>query len=119
MLALLAQPKEFVRFTEKNAKALQVEAFIIALDLMYFWYYQPCAQQTLVAMLRDMTREERVVLARVQSILLNVQEVCQLFVDGMLGSNFSRALSFYLDNYEDYIDTIARHCSSFDEKKKH
>ena len=68
---------------------------------------------------KKMTREERIVLARFQSILLNVQEVCQLFVDGMLGSNFSRALSFYLDNYEDYIDTIARHCSSFDEKKKH
>ena len=118
MLALLAQPKEFVRFTEKNAKALQVETFINALDLMYFWYYQPCAQQTLVAMLRGMTREERVVLARIQSILLNVQEVCQLFVDGMLGANFSRALSFYLNNYEDYIDTIARHCSSVDVRRR-
>ncbi len=117
MLGLLAQPKEFIRFTETNAKDLQVESFVNALDLMYFWYYQPCAQQTLIANLRTMTREERIVLARFQSILLNVQEVCQLFVDGMLGSNFSRALSFYLDNYEDYIDTIARHCSSFDEKK--
>ena len=118
MLALLAQPKEFIRFTEKEAKALQVESIINALDLMYFWYYQPCAQQTLIANLRMMTREERIVLARFQSILLNVQEVCQLFVDGMLGNNFSRALSFYLDNYEDYIDTIARHSSSFDEKKR-
>ena len=118
MLALLAQPREFVRFTEKDAKPLQVESFVTALDLMYFWYYQPCAQQTLHATLKEMTREERIVLARFQSLLLNVQEVCQLFVDGMLGGNFSRALSFYLDNYEDYIDTIARHCSSFDEKKK-
>ena len=118
MLALLAQPREFVRFTEKDAKALQMESFITALDLMYFWYYQPCAQQTLHASLRDMTREERTVLARFQSILLNVQEVCQLFVDGMLGSNFSRALSFYLDNHEDYINTIASHCSSFDVKKR-
>ena len=117
MLALLAQPREFARFTEKDAKALKVESFITALDFMYFWYYQPCAQQTLHATLKEMTREERIVLARFQSILLNVQEVCQLFVDGMLGSNFSRALSFYLDNYEDYIETIARLCSSFDEKK--
>ena len=64
-----------------------------------------------------MTREERIVLGRFQGILLNVQEVCQLFVDGMIGTNFSRALSFYLDNYEDYIDTIARHCSNFDTKR--
>jgi len=117
MLSLLAQPREFARFMEKDAKALQVESFITALDLMYFWYYQPCSQQTLQVMLRDMTKEERMVLARFQSILLNVQEVCQLFVDGMLGVNFSRALSFYLDNYEDYISTIARHCSIVDEKK--
>ena len=117
MLVLLAQPREFARLTEKDAKALQVESFITALDLMYFWYYQPCAQQTLHATLREMTREERTVLARFQSILLNVQEVCQLFVDGMLGANFSRALSFYLDNHEDYINTIAGHCSRFDEKK--
>ena len=118
MLSLLAQPREFIRFTKsEEARALQVESIINALDLMYFWYYQPCAQQTLLTMLRGMTREERVVLARFQSILLNVQEVCQLFVDGMLGMNFSRALSFYLDNYEDYINTIARHCSSFDMKQ--
>ena len=118
MLSLLAQPREFIRFTKaEEARALQVESIINALDLMYFWYYQPCAQQTLLSLLRGMTREERVVLARFQSILLNVQEVCQLFVDGMLGMNFSRALSFYLDNYEDYIDTIARHCSSFDVKR--
>ena len=118
MLSLLAQPREFIRFTKaEEARALQVESIINALDLMYFWYYQPCAQQTLLALLRSMTREERVVLARFQSILLNVQEVCQLFVDGMLGMNFSRALSFYLDNYEDYINTIARHCSSFDIKR--
>lgn len=86
---------------------------------MYFWYYQPCARQTLQTMLKAMTREERVVLARFQSILLNVQDVCQLFVDGMLGMNFSRALSFYLDNYEDYIETIARCCSAFDVRHHH
>ncbi|WP_418765123.1 hypothetical protein [Mailhella sp.] len=119
MLALLAQPREFIRFTSQGtARALQVESIVNALDLMYFWYYQPCAQQTLIAMLKDMTREERVVLARFQSILINVQEVCQLFVDGMLGTNFSRALSFYLDNHENYIDTIARQCSAFDAKRR-
>jgi len=118
MLGLLAQPKEFLRFTEKDAKALQVESIINALDLMYFWYYQPCARQSLLHILKDMTREERIVLARSQGILLNVQDVCQLFVDGMLGTNFSKALSFYLDNYEDYITTIARHCASFDVKRK-
>ncbi len=119
MLALLAQPREFIRFTsQEKARALQMESIINALDLMYFWYYQPCAQQTLLALIREMTREERIVLARFQSILLNVQEVCQLFVDGMLGVNFSRALSFYLDNYEDYIDTIAGHCSGFDTRHR-
>ena len=95
-----------------------VESFVTALDLMYFWYYQPCAQQTLTAYLKKMSREERAVFARFQGILLNVQEVCQLFVDGMLGTNFSQALSFYLNNYEEYLETVASLSASFDVKKR-
>ncbi|MCQ2444090.1 MAG: hypothetical protein MJ061_01135, partial [Mailhella sp.] len=119
ILALLGRPKEFLKITSSTAEgtALQVESFINALDLMYFWYYQPCAQQTLMSRLRSMTQEERLVFSRFQSILHNVQEICQLFVDGMLGTNFSKALSFYLDNHDDYIGTITRLCEKIDKRK--
>ena len=103
ILSLLSRPKEFTRLTSTEARSLQVESIINALDLMYFWLYQPCAQQTLISILRSMTREERVIVARSQGILSRVREVSQLFVDGLLGRNFARALSFYLDSYETYI----------------
>ena len=81
-------PKEFTRLTSTEARSLQVESIINALDLMYFWLYQPCAQQTLTSILRTMTREERVIVARSQGILSRVREVSQLFVDGLLGAQF-------------------------------
>ena len=80
---------------------------------MYFWLYQPCAQQTLTSILRTMTREERVIVARSQGILSRVPEVSQRFVDGLLGRNFARALSFYLDSYENYILTLNKRCAGF------
>ena len=92
ILSLLSRPEEFTRLTSTEARSLQVESIINALDLMYFWLYQPCAQQTLTSILRTMTREERVIVARSQGILSRVREVSQLFVDGLLGRNFARAL---------------------------
>ncbi len=117
ILELLAQPRDFIKATAKEFKLLQVESIINVLDLMYFWFYQPCAHQTLLAILRDMTREERAILARFQGILCNIREVSQLFVDGLLGSDFARALSFYLDKHEDYINIIAQRCYSVNVEK--
>ncbi len=113
ILSLLARPEEFIRLTSEEAHPLQVESIINALDLMYFWLYQPCAQQTLTSILRTMTREERVIVARSQGVLSRVREVSQLFVDGLLGRNFARALSFYLDSYENYILVLNKRCSGF------
>ena len=75
ILSLLSRPEEFIRLTSAEAKSLQVESIINALDLMYFWLYQPCAQQTLTSILRTMTREERVIVARSQGVLARVREV--------------------------------------------
>ena len=113
ILSLLSRPKELMRLTSGEARPLQVESIINALDLMYFWLYQPCAQQTLTSILRGMTREERVIVARSQGVLSRVREVSQLFVDGLLGRNFARALSFYLDSYESYIMTLNKRCAGF------
>lgn len=117
ILSIMAHPKDFIRLTDAEAKPLQIASIINALDLMYFWMYQPCAQQTLISILRTLTREERVILARSQSVLVRVREVSQLFVDGLLGQNFARALSFYLDGHENYISSLTRHCAGFPQRK--
>lgn len=118
MLALLARPGDFVHLMGAEAKPLQVESIIHALDLMYFWMYLPCAQQTLLALLQTMTREERVILARSQGVLIRVREVSQLFVDGLLGTNFARGLSFYLEAHETYINALATSCGHLPRKKR-
>ncbi len=111
MLSLLSRPKDFIRTLSAERKDMAAAATINALDLMYFWMYQPYAQQTLIFMLRSMSREERVILARSQHVLVRIREVSRLIVDGFLGADFSRALAFYLNSYEDYIRAMNKHCS--------
>lgn len=111
LLSLLSRPQDFIRVVSADRKDMTTAAIINALDLMYFWLYLPYAQQTLVSMLRTLSREERVILARSQHVLVRIREVSQLFVDGFLGRNFSRALSFYLNSHEDYIRAMNKHCS--------
>lgn len=114
ILYLLARPQELIRLLGSEASEQQRAFIVNALDLMYFWYYQPYAQQALISMIRTLTREERVILARSQHVLVRVREVSQLFVDGLLGWNFARALSFYLDRHDDYIRTINKVCANPD-----
>ncbi|MCF0254057.1 MAG: hypothetical protein HUK26_06995, partial [Duodenibacillus sp.] len=117
-LKLLEKPQEFAKFMNDNGgKDLKVRAIITALDLMYFWYYQPCSQQTFVSCLRKMSAEERDVIVKFQGVLTNMQEISQLFIEGMLGDNFSRALSFYLDNHKSYIAKISKICKDINEGK--
>ena len=58
--------------------------------------------------LQGMSPEERQVLVRSQSILQRHKEISQMFVDGLVGKKFSRALSFYLDRSEEYLRRIER-----------
>lgn len=110
-LAILAKPKQFMSSTEAGKTRIETETIINALDLMYFWLYQPRAQDALRAIVRDMSEEERVILARSQLVLIREKEVSQLFVEGLVGRNFARPLAFYLDRHEEYLRAMMRLCS--------
>lgn len=106
ILQLMKKPSEFVQMLSAKAPSLEIECFIISLDLMYMWYYQPCARQAFLTQLKRMTPEERLIYVRFQRLLSEYKEVSRLFLSGMLGNNFSHALAFYLDNYKDYLRSI-------------
>ncbi|TFG37237.1 MAG: hypothetical protein E4H46_02135 [Desulfobacterales bacterium] len=53
-----------------------------------------------------MSPEERRIMVASQRILEQQRQISQLFVDGVLGKKFSRALSFYLDHSEEYLKAI-------------
>ncbi|HEU6437256.1 MAG TPA: hypothetical protein VE028_07365 [Nitratidesulfovibrio sp.] len=108
VLELLSQPKQFIRAVEAEAEDLERTIIINALDMMYFWMYQPRARNVLSLLVRDMSPEEKAILARSQMVLTREREVSQLFVDGIVGKNFSKPLAFYLDRNVEYLTAMSR-----------
>jgi hypothetical protein len=58
--------------------------------------------------IKGMSHEERQIFIRTQTVLERNREISQLFVDGVVGKNFSRALSFYLDRSQEYLSTLQK-----------
>ncbi len=56
-----------------------------------------------VIIFQEMSQEEWLVFYRSQLVLKRHREISQVFVDGLVGKNFSKALSFYLDRSEEYL----------------
>ncbi|MDR0826733.1 MAG: hypothetical protein LBN33_02490 [Desulfovibrio sp.] len=106
-LDLLRRPKDFVKDPGREAGELEKIIIITALDLMYFWMYQPRARSTLKSLLLNMTEDERVIFANAQLVLTRVREISQLLVDGLMGMNFARPLAFYLATYEGYLQDMS------------
>ena len=108
VLQLLESP-ELLR-QNRNAEVLDLENIMIinALDLLYFWMYQPRARIALHRILRTLSNEERQILIKSQFILNQQREISLLFVDGLIGNNFSKPLSFYLDYSKEYLKAIKK-----------
>jgi hypothetical protein len=87
----------------KVVQDLRKIMIIHALDLLYFRWYQPRARTALHQLFRKICPEERSILTISQQILQNEQEISRMFVDGMIGKNFARGLSFYLSYYRKYL----------------
>lgn len=108
VLEMLQSPKMVMETLEYEAGDEEKRIIVNALDLMYFWMYQPRAQRALAMLVEQMTREEWLIFYRSQLILKRYREISQVFVDGLVGRNFSKALSFYLDRYEEYLADLEK-----------
>ena len=111
VLIQLARPGGLGERTDAEARRVERALIINALDLMYFWFYQPRAQHAFAAIVRHMPQADRTVLARSQLILVREKEISQLFVDGLVGRNFSRPLAFYLARRQEYLRAMTRLCT--------
>jgi len=91
-----------------NAEARDLEKIIMihALDLLYFWMYQPRSRMALRQYLGTLTEDERQILVSSQFTLQRYREISQLLIDGILGLNFQRPLSFYLSRYDGYLEEV-------------
>jgi hypothetical protein len=95
---------------DTNADAKDLEKLIVigALDLLYFWMYQPRARTALKYLFKTLSDEEKRILAGCQTILKREREISQMFIDGVVGINFSKGLSFYLQCAPGYLKAMDR-----------
>ena len=108
VLSVLEKPERFVCAATREEESLNQAVIVNALDLMYFWMYQPRARHVLERLMRQMSQEERRVFLLSQYVLQRERDISQLFLDGLVGKNFSRALAFYLHNWRDYLEDLQR-----------
>ena len=101
---MLAMPKLVLHHSSDDVRHLGAIMIINALDLMYFWMYQPRAYTVYQTLSAQLSREEREIINLSQLVLTRQREVSQLFLDGLVGKRFSRALSFYLDRWSQYLN---------------
>lgn len=109
-LIKLARPGGLSDLGGEEGRRLERAFIINALDMMYFWFYQPRAQESLRRILRAMPEADRSVLARSQLVLTREREVSRLLVDGLLGRHFSRSLAFYLEKRKEYLRAVIQIC---------
>ena len=117
MLEVLESPKQFMCLVSTQGKDVEKQLCVHALDFMYFWMCQPRSRSMLKYLMRTMSREERRIFVRSQGILLRQREISQLFIDGLVGKNFSRALAFYLDRSKEYLDALNTLAEGMDGEK--
>jgi len=107
-LEILEQPQKTQKITNMEVQDLEKIICIHALDFLYFWMYQPRARGALRLLLQDITEEERHIFVSSQFTLQRQKEISQMFIDGVLGPDFARALSFFLSHSEQYLREIKR-----------
>ncbi len=107
-LKILEKPEALFNNRNSEVKDLAIMIIINSLDLFYFWMYLPRARLKTLDMVSRLTPEEKTIFLQAQKILMHEQYISRLFVDGILGRNFSRPLSFYLTTYENYLSAIGK-----------
>jgi hypothetical protein len=107
VLDLLQSPKALIAAIHDEAHELEKVFIVNALDLMYFWMFQPRSRKALQQIAASMSTEEWLIFYRSQLVLKRHREISQVFVDGLVGRNFAKALSFYLDRSDTYLYDMA------------
>ncbi|HQP39528.1 MAG TPA: hypothetical protein PLI95_30300, partial [Polyangiaceae bacterium] len=111
--ACLASPKEFFRTLGLETLELEAQQIINSLDLMYFWMLQPRAQVVFRDRLAAVSPEERRIILRTQRLLERKRPVSELFLQDLVGKNFSPPLAFYLDRSAAYLADMRRLAERF------
>ncbi len=105
--AVLQHSNRLKQKASVEARDLEKIIMIHALDLLYFWMYQPRARTALRRFVPTLSEDERHILASSQFTLQRHREISLMFIDGILGNNFPRPLSFYLSRNAEYLESTS------------
>jgi hypothetical protein len=105
---IIDRPGQWLATDDPRVRDQMMVLIINALDLLYFWMYQPRARTAFDALLCRMDADERRILIRAQSVLTLEREISQLFIDGIAGRHFSKPLAFYLNRSREYLKAIEK-----------
>lgn len=108
VLEVLENQESFQNNINNEVRDLEKIIAIHALDLLYFWMYQPRGRDALNQLLNTTGEEERQIWITAQFTLLRQREISQMFIDGVLGDDFAKALAFYLSRSPEYMEAIKR-----------
>ena len=106
--AVLDAPE--IKKESAKAQAAELENILMlhALDLLYFWMYQPRSRIALTRFIDSLSEDEKHILVSSQFMLQRNRKISQLLIDGIFGDNFPKPLSFYLSRYPEYLKEIKR-----------
>jgi hypothetical protein len=107
-MEILKSPGKLSAAKSGEIRDLGKVIIIFSLDMLYFWMYQPRAPSALKLIMKSLSLEERRILIGSQKILMQEKKISLLIVDGLLGKSFSRALSFYLDRFQEYLESLGK-----------
>jgi hypothetical protein len=105
---ILNRPRRMSAKDSAEARDLEKIVMIHVLDMLYFWMYQPRGRTALLRLLGTINEEERQILVISQFALDRNREISQMFIDGVLGKDFARALSFYLSRSPEYLEVMKK-----------
>lgn len=101
-------PEKVAWSPHSEARDLLTVIRINALDLLYFWMYQPRGRSGLRWVLASLSAEERRIFFELQCVLRHERSISQMFIDGMVGPDFSGPLAFYLSRYREYLSAVEK-----------
>ncbi|HPN93163.1 MAG TPA: hypothetical protein PLS19_01220, partial [bacterium] len=107
MSKAIASPKTLFQMIKEKDPKFEKIIIVNALDMMYFWLFQPRARIAFKAIACNMDKYELLIVIHSQHILKNKLEIGLLFVDGIIvGKDYSKALSFYMDYHDSYLNCL-------------
>jgi hypothetical protein len=103
----LNKPRKLYKLLYEKSPATARKTVIDMLDMMYFWYYQPRSQQVFIKYIQSLSSEEQKIIFGMHKFLYLKKEISAIFLQHLVGKDFSRALSFYLQNHREYLSIVA------------